>query len=79
MRNPVIPEEVGKKMLLVCMICNKKIQGFYSRHGDKGTCSKACMKMQDSKPKYPGFEESDYFRRQGETMDSDPDILNQGE
>lgn len=50
------------------MVCDKSIEGFYSRHGDQGTCSKACMDVQDKKPKYPGHSEEEYLKRQGETF-----------
>lgn len=36
-----------------CMICDKKIQGFYGAWGGGGTCSKKCEEIQEAKPKYP--------------------------
>lgn len=63
LRNPVISEDVGKRLLLVCMVCNKSIEGFYARYGNSGTCSGACMKVQESKPKYPGYSEKEFFQR----------------
>jgi len=40
----------------VCMVCEKACEGYYGRHGDSGTCSGKCEKVQDAKPKYPGHE-----------------------
>lgn len=51
--NPVLNEDIGKLLKLVCMVCNVRVEGFYARFGDGGTCSKKCMKVQDEKPKYP--------------------------
>ncbi len=48
---------------LHCCICNKRIEGYYSRHGDTGTCSSACMKVKDREPKYPGHSEAEFFMR----------------
>lgn len=48
---------------LVCMICSKKIEGFYARFGNEGTCSRKCMKVQDSKPLYPDHTAEDFERR----------------
>lgn len=62
-RNPVIPEEVGKRLLLRCMICDKSVEGFYARFGDSGVCSGKCMKVQDQKPRYPGHSEEEFFNR----------------
>lgn len=50
-----------------CCNCGKEIEkGYYSRHGNGGTCSRPCMIEQDKKPKYPGHTEEDYFRNLGE-------------
>lgn len=51
-RNPVISEEIGKKLLYKCMTCNKPIEGFYARFGNTGTCSRMCMEVENKKPKY---------------------------
>lgn len=80
--NPVIPdytprakkpkEEEVKLDLKPCLNCGKAISdGYYSRHGDGGTCSKKCMLEQDKKPKYPGHTEEDFLQRLCETMDND--------
>ena len=53
----------------ICCVCGKKCEGYYSRHGDTGTCSGDCMKKQDAKPKYPGFSEEEYLMRQSERLD----------
>lgn len=65
--NPVIAPEVGKRLLLRCMVCDKPIEGFYARFGDQGTCNRTCMKVQDAKPKYPGHTEEEFFQRQGDS------------
>jgi DNA-directed RNA polymerase subunit RPC12/RpoP len=63
LRNPVIPEAVAKALLYKCMVCSKPVEGFYSRHGDQGTCSGACMKVQDAKPRYPEHSEEEFLKR----------------
>lgn len=55
-------EEVWVKKA-VCCVCNKQIDGFYSRHGVVGTCSRECMKTEDLKPKYPDHSEEDFLKR----------------
>ena len=66
-----------------CLVCGTEIdKGYYSRHGEGGVCSKVCMVEQEKKPRFPGFEESDYLARQakqGETFGGDDDILGLGE
>ncbi len=47
----------------ICMICNKKIQGFHGRWGTVGTCNSACERVQAAKPPYPGHSEEDFFER----------------
>ena len=61
--NPVIEPEVGKRLLLRCMVCDKPIEGFYARFGDQGTCGRICMNVQDAKPKYPDHTEEQFFQR----------------
>lgn len=63
--NPVLPEGLATKLLLRCMVCDKSIEGFYARYGDSGVCSGKCMKVQDQKPRYPGFSEEEFLQRQG--------------
>ncbi len=47
-----------------CIICKKVIGGAYANHGDAGwTCSAACMKVQDAKPKYPDHTAEDFERK----------------
>lgn len=51
-----------------CIVCGKDIkEGYYGRHGDAGTCSGACERIQANKPKYPNYTEEDFLIRQGET------------
>lgn len=57
-RNPVIQEDIRNKLIYACMICGKDSEGFYGSWGfigepPKGTCSKTCEQIQESKPKYP--------------------------
>ena len=47
----------------VCMVCNRKCEGFYARFGESGTCDSKCMKVQDTKPVYPGHSSEDYERK----------------
>jgi len=59
-------EEEGWVVPRPCCICHKVIKGAYANHGDAGwTCSKACMQVQDQKPRYPGWSEEEFFSRQG--------------
>lgn len=51
---------------LNCMVCSKAIEGYYARFGESGVCSGTCMKVQDQKPKYPGFSEEDFLKRNPE-------------
>ena len=48
-----------------CMVCGKECEGYYARFGDTGTCSGDCMRVQDAKPRYPGFPEEEFLQRQG--------------
>lgn len=50
--NPVLSEEQVKKLLYVCMICNRPIEGFYGRWGNGGTCSRVCEKTQEGKSRH---------------------------
>lgn len=61
--NPVIEQDVGKQLLFRCMVCDKPVEGFYARFGTSGTCGRVCMKAQDSKEKFPGHTEEDFFNR----------------
>ena len=65
-RNPVIPEQIAKQLTYVCMICDKKVEGFYGRHEGGGTCSRKCEKEQMAKPRFPGHSAEDFERRMGE-------------
>lgn len=47
----------------ICCICNRKCEGYYSRHGETGTCSSKCMKVQDGKEKYPGHTAAEFEQR----------------
>jgi len=45
-----------------CIVCSKEIkEGFYGRHQDGGTCSGACERIQQARPKYPNHSEEDYL------------------
>jgi len=46
-----------------CMVCEKKIEGFYGAWGTNGTCSGACEKIQAAKYPYPNHSEEDFFKR----------------
>lgn len=48
-----------------CCVCKKRIEGYYGAHEEGGTCSRACMKVQDAKPKYPDHTAEDFERRHG--------------
>lgn len=69
MPNPVMyqKKEKPKETLLSfspCIVCDTPINdGYYSRHEDKGTCSKTCMKIQDAKEKYPDHPLSSFLKR----------------
>ena len=53
-RNPVLPEEAVKKLLYICMVCEKQIEdGFYGRWGSGGTCSRDCERKQEALPHSP--------------------------
>ena len=59
-------DEEGWVLASPCCICHKVIKGAYANHGDAGwTCSGKCMKVQDQKPRYPGWSEEEFFSRQG--------------
>lgn len=58
--NPVLSQELAKKLIYNCMICSKAVEGFYSQHEGGGTCSRKCMTVQDSKPKFPGHSAEDF-------------------
>lgn len=78
-RNPVINEETAKQLLFRCMVCDKPTEGFYGSHASenktpKGTCSGACERIQQAKPKYPGHSEEDFLARQGETLGDEDDF-----
>lgn len=51
---------------LNCMVCDKSIEGYYARYGDHGTCSGECMREQVKLPRYPGFSEEDFLKRNPE-------------
>ncbi len=62
-------EEKNKVKLEPCLVCKKMPKdGYYGRHGDGGTCSKACEDKQERVYKYPGHSEEDFFRRQYATL-----------
>lgn len=47
-----------------CLVCRKAISdGYYGAWQKGGTCCKTCEAIQEAKPCYPGFEESDFFAR----------------
>ena len=78
--NPVFKDDPRKKKpesneevpLEPCLHCGEEVKdGYYSRHQDRGTCSKECMLEQDKKPKFPGFSEEEFFARMNERLDCD--------
>lgn len=46
-----------------CMVCQKKIEGYYGAWGTSGTCSAKCEGTQAAKYPYPNHSEEDFFRR----------------
>ena len=60
-------EEDGWVVPRPCCICHKVIKGAYGFHEDGWTCSGACEKIYDLRPKYPGHSEEEFFQRQGVT------------
>jgi len=48
-----------------CMVCSKKIEGYYGQHQDGGTCSRACERAQMALPRYPGHDEASFLERFG--------------
>ena len=64
--NPALPREIGGQLLLKCVQCDKAIEGFYARYGNRGVCSGKCMREQDKLPMYPGFTEEEFFNRKPE-------------
>lgn len=53
-----------------CLICGTVMPGAYAHHGYGWTCSNACMRKEDAKPKYQGHTEEDFFNRQGDHHDT---------
>lgn len=74
-----VQEKYKESVVGLCLVCGKPCFGWYARFGNEGVCSKKCMTVQDAKPKYPGFSEEEFLKRQGESFDVDSDIINQGE
>jgi hypothetical protein len=63
LRNPVMPESLGKQLLMKCMICQKDCEGWYGRWQDTGTCSKKCEQVQAAKYPYPGHSADEFWQR----------------
>ncbi len=70
--NPVIPDYRPKKkeetevtlIFSPCMVCGKTItDGYYSRWGHGGVCSRVCNAIQEEKPKDFGEPMLPYFKR----------------
>jgi hypothetical protein len=61
--NPVINADIGKILVLRCMICDVRVEGFYAQFENGGVCSRICMLVQDAKPKYPDHP-AEAFERQ---------------
>lgn len=53
--NPVIEENTVPKRH--CMVCGKATEGWYGAHSNTGTCSAACERIQEAKPRFPTSEE----------------------
>ena len=47
----------------VCMVCNRKCEGYHGRWGTSGSCDSACEKVQVNKYPYPGHTAEDYERK----------------
>lgn len=50
--NPVLSEAHVKQLLYKCCVCDKAVEGFYGRWGSGGTCSRACERIEEAKPRY---------------------------
>jgi len=61
--NPVLSDKLGSKLLMICIVCDKPVEGYYARFGEKGTCSKTCMRVQDTLPRYPGHTSEEFDQR----------------
>ena len=48
-----VQEEYKEKVVGLCCICEKPVNGYYGRWGNGGSCSKKCEAIQEAKPKYP--------------------------
>lgn len=57
-------EEDGWVIPQPCCICKKVIKGAYGNHNDGWTCSGACERAYNLRPKYPGHSEEEFFQRQ---------------
>lgn len=61
-------EEDGWVKPQPCCICHKVIKGAYGFHADGWTCSGKCEREYDSRPKYPGHSEEQFFERNPDAM-----------
>lgn len=52
-----VQEEYKEKVVGLCCICEKPVNGFYGRWGDGGTCSGKCERIREAQPKYPDHPE----------------------
>lgn len=49
-----VQEEYRESVVGLCCICQKRVNGFYGRWGNTGTCSSKCEREQEAKPRFLG-------------------------
>lgn len=57
-------EEYQERVVGLCVSCQKPVKGgWYGAHGDAGTCSKTCEKLQETQPKYGEHTEEAFLTK----------------
>ena len=63
MKNPVIHDDIARKLGYTCCVCDKKCDGWYGANDIGGTCSGTCERTYASRPRWPEHTEEDFLKR----------------
>lgn len=61
-------DEEGWVLASPCCICGKLLKGAYGFHEDGWSCSGKCEREYDSRPRFPGHSETEFFQRNPDAM-----------